>query len=255
MNFLNVTVSLVDGEIVTSLLTKATDTHQYLLPSSIHPPHVHKNLPFGLGLRVRSTVSNQVNVLHRMRKLSNFLIRRGYLRSLVETEISHIKPIPRKAALKRSGNRNTTEGNNQRSSLVCTWSDHLPKLQAFTSGALPILHSCNRLASIFKRLTGDHVIFGGLLVLTHSSRSEQNQPAGSHLCRSPRCKTCISVKQNLTELKYSGAKFHQINQNFTCISNSVINFLQCSVCNCVCVGETGCLLRDRITQHRSFNIT
>ena len=36
------------------LYTKPTDTHQYLLPSSDYPPHVHKHLPYGLGIRLQS---------------------------------------------------------------------------------------------------------------------------------------------------------------------------------------------------------
>ena len=42
INFLDVTVSLIDGQIETDLYVKLTDSHQYLHSSSCHPYHVRK---------------------------------------------------------------------------------------------------------------------------------------------------------------------------------------------------------------------
>ena len=42
INFLDVTVSLVDGQIETDLYVKPTDSHQYLHSSSCHPYHCKK---------------------------------------------------------------------------------------------------------------------------------------------------------------------------------------------------------------------
>ena len=51
--FLDTKSCLVDGRIVVDLYTKPTDTHQYLLPSSCHPKHCSKNIPYSLALRLR----------------------------------------------------------------------------------------------------------------------------------------------------------------------------------------------------------
>ena len=42
--------------------------------------------------------------------------------------------------------------------------------------------------------------------------------------------------------------------SYYCVSSSVVNFIQCSLCNCVYVGETGCKVRERMNQHR-FDIS
>ena len=42
INFLDVTVSLIEGAIETDLFVKPTDSHQYLQSSSCHPFHCKK---------------------------------------------------------------------------------------------------------------------------------------------------------------------------------------------------------------------
>ena len=41
------------------LYTKPTDTHQYLLPTSCHPKHFCKNVPYSLALRLRRICSDR----------------------------------------------------------------------------------------------------------------------------------------------------------------------------------------------------
>ena len=42
INFLDVNVRLVEGELMTDLFVKPTNTHQFLDPSSSHPYHLTK---------------------------------------------------------------------------------------------------------------------------------------------------------------------------------------------------------------------
>ena len=46
VNFLDVKVSLKNGVFSTDLYVKPTDTHQFLHPSSCHPFHCKKAIPF-----------------------------------------------------------------------------------------------------------------------------------------------------------------------------------------------------------------
>ena len=45
ISFLDTSSSLSEGELSTDVYSKPTDTNQYLLPSSCHPPHVTKSIP------------------------------------------------------------------------------------------------------------------------------------------------------------------------------------------------------------------
>ena len=51
INFLDVTVSLIEGVIEIDLFVKPTDSHQYLQSSSCHPFHCKKGIPYSQALR------------------------------------------------------------------------------------------------------------------------------------------------------------------------------------------------------------
>ena len=56
--FLDTKSRLAGNNIDMDLHTKPTDTHQYLLPSSCHPKHCSRNVPYSLALRIRRICSN-----------------------------------------------------------------------------------------------------------------------------------------------------------------------------------------------------
>ena len=58
INFLDVTVSLIDGQIETDLYVKPTDSHQYLHSSLCHPYHCKKSILYSQALRLNRICSN-----------------------------------------------------------------------------------------------------------------------------------------------------------------------------------------------------
>ena len=56
--YLETKYRLVGNAIDVNLYTKPTDTHQYLLPSSCHPKHCNRNVPYSLARRIRRICSN-----------------------------------------------------------------------------------------------------------------------------------------------------------------------------------------------------
>ena len=69
--FLDTKSCLVDGRIVVDLYTKPTDTHQYLLPSSCHPKHCSKNIPYSLALRLRRICTDTETFALRSKELTD----------------------------------------------------------------------------------------------------------------------------------------------------------------------------------------
>jgi peptide-methionine (R)-S-oxide reductase len=78
ISFLDTSSSLSEGELSTDLYSKPTDTNQYLLPSSCHPPHVTKSMPYSQALRIRRICSTDKSLKKRLGQLKNHLKRRGY---------------------------------------------------------------------------------------------------------------------------------------------------------------------------------
>ena len=46
VSFLELNVKLIDGKLKTDLFVKSTDTHQFLDPTSSHPYHYKKRIPY-----------------------------------------------------------------------------------------------------------------------------------------------------------------------------------------------------------------
>ena len=58
VNFLDVNIKLIDGELKIVLSVKPTNTHQFLDPTSCHPYHCKKGIPYSQALRFNSICSN-----------------------------------------------------------------------------------------------------------------------------------------------------------------------------------------------------
>ena len=78
INFLDVTVSLISGKIITDLYGKHTDSHQYLHSSSSHPYHCKKGIPYSQTLCLNRICSDPNSFDRRCNDLEKWLIERGY---------------------------------------------------------------------------------------------------------------------------------------------------------------------------------
>ena len=74
INFLYLNVKLIDGELKTDLFVKATDTHQFLDPTSSHPYHCKKGIPYSQALRLNRICSDNKNFDKRCNDLEKWLI-------------------------------------------------------------------------------------------------------------------------------------------------------------------------------------
>ena len=90
---------LDEDRICTDLYTKPTDTHQYLLPTSCHPKHCCKNIPYSLALRLRRICSDSNTFELRAKELTNQLQRGGYLKQDIASAIDKARQRSRDALL------------------------------------------------------------------------------------------------------------------------------------------------------------
>ena len=254
VDYLDATLGINGQSITSDLFTKPTDTHQYLLPSSDHPAHVHRHLPFGLGMRLRAIVSDDAKLEDRLAELTGFLKARGYSEDVIKSQLTKVQSIPRSQIL--SSSRRHTNDNNW-IPLVCRWNSHLPPLDKLLRESFPILQSNPHLRNTFDLPLVAYKRPRNLRdLLTSRPRADpigpsKDRPNGTFPCEVARCKTC-EVVRNIEAFRYKTNNTHLVQEHFTCASTSVVYLISCGhpKCNAAYVGETGCTLRERMNGHR-----
>ena len=250
VHYLDATLAIEDnGRISSDLFTKPTDSHQYLLPSSNHPPHVHEHLPYGLALRIRQIVSSDDRLRTRLAELRDFLLDRGYNEVAIQEQFERAAGVPRQQTLQKR--RRVT---NNRVPLVCSWDERLPDLRQILRQYFPVLQSEASLEQCFTsppllsfrrtRNLRDILVYG-----TQKNTSAQDAPIGTHKCLHSRCLTCPIV-HNITQIQTNSGLKH-VRDRFTCDTSSLVYVITCSKCNSVYVGKTGQKLRERMNGHRA----
>ena len=241
-----------NGQISSDLYIKPTDKHQYLLPTSNHPPHVHRHLPYGLAIRLRQIVSVDERFIMRLGELKSFLLARGYQSTDIDRQFAKAMRVPRSVALHCK--KKISE---DRVPLVCEWNERLPNLGSLIHQYLPILHSNEDLSICFKHppLASYRRPRHLKDILVHKTPHATGRPgppdlvAGTYKCEHARCLTC-PVVCNRTAIKTCSGQ-RSITGHFTCESSALVYLITCSTCNAAYVGETGQKLRERLKGHRA----
>ena len=101
INFLDVNIRLVGGELMTDLFVKPTDTHQFLDPSSSHPYHCKKGIPYSQALRLNRICSDNESFDKHRNDVEGWLMERGYNGKMIRQQILRAREHSRKDLLKK----------------------------------------------------------------------------------------------------------------------------------------------------------
>ena len=99
INFLDVNIRLVGGELITVLFVKPTDTHQFLDPSSSRPYHSKKGIPYSQALRLNRICFDNKFLDKHWNDLEGWLIERAYNRKMIRKQILRAREYSRKDLL------------------------------------------------------------------------------------------------------------------------------------------------------------
>ena len=107
MSFLDTTTTVKEGNMTTDLYSKHTEKHQYLSPSSCHPKHCFKSIPFShlQAIRVKRICSTVETTKQRLGDLRHHLKRRGYNDKVIESGFSKASEINRNDLLEYKGKK------------------------------------------------------------------------------------------------------------------------------------------------------
>ena len=104
--FPDLSVSIQHDHLVTSIFYKATDTHNYLLHSSSHPPKGKESIPYSLVLRLRGICSLDDDFHKQADCIPGFFSRRQYPADTIAAAAQRVSTIDRPTALQPTATNN-----------------------------------------------------------------------------------------------------------------------------------------------------
>ena len=125
IEFLDTFVKIENGIIYTDLYQKPTDKQLYIRHDSCHPNHTKKNLPYGLGLRLKRICSKEEDyVKHRM-ELKSHLRKRGYSGKNIERQLQRVDKLNREDLLQAKTKKKERRAGPASSYFLKTTAGHL----------------------------------------------------------------------------------------------------------------------------------
>ena len=98
---------------------------QYLLPSSCHPSHTFKSVPYSLALRLVRICSDQSDLKKRLTEFENMLLSRNYNKNIIRQTIAKALELDRMEFLKKAEKAKT-----DRVVLAITYHPKLPSVSS-----------------------------------------------------------------------------------------------------------------------------
>ena len=255
--FLDTLISIKNGMLSTDLYRKPTDRCLYLLPSSCHPNHITKNIPYSLCYRILRICSDRETFLKRIEELKSLLISRNYKLNVIEEAIVRISRLDRKSALQRVV-RKTTE----RSIFTTTYHPALPSFTTILNKSWKIMVKDPYLREVFPQppMVAYRQPRGYSLreLLVKSKIPPQRQCRaieGMSKCNKEPCSLCPFVDKTDKIKNAKGAVTVKIKTGVNCETRNVVYAIYCNKRECSemkYIGETMRTFRERFKEHLEY---
>ena len=252
VNFLDVKVSLKDGKFSTDLFVKPTDTHQFLHPSSCHPFHCKKAIPFSQALRLNRICSSDDEFENRCEDLYDWLRDRGYKHKLVEDQIRRACNFDRNDLLTKE--KPTKKGvlslNIEYNPAFSNLSKTLNELKCILQGDEQHrkVFSDTPLVGFSNGKSLKNILVRAVLPKTNLSEDQK----GSRKCGKAKCEVCknLITTNEFTSTK-TGEKFEIRKGPLTCDTKNVVYLINCKACGIQNVGSTETIYRKRFNNYKT----
>ena len=230
-----------------------------MLPSSCHPGHITRNIPYSLAYRLLRICSDPCDFCKRLEELRQDLLSRNYNTKIVQDAFDKIKLIDRKDAIKKVVKTKTVD-----TVLAITYhpafssiSSIVKKHHKVMTDDDPRLRRCFTKPSVvaYKRPKN----LKDLLIRSkfQSGRRSDRKLNGYTRCGRGWWRNCEACKL----IPERGLKTHTcdrsketftINSPVTCTTRNVVYKISCRKCNFFYIGETSRRFCDRFLEHRGY---
>ena len=251
IEFLDVTIKMVDGAVNTTIYEKPSDKHMYLHQKSSHPNTTKKAIPFGLGIRARRICSTEKEYKINRKKIVDNLGKRGYKKKQTSRILRKVDGMDRKQLLQYNDQKHEDQ---DRVPLVITYGNNLPDIQGIMHNRLKVMHRSAKMKEVFKEapLTAFRrdANIQDILVHVKHRRLFDSSKEGTHPCG----QTCAICTHMADKIEYTSGKGRQFTfkDPIDCKTNNLVYGIYCKECDrMVYVGETGTTLYTRFQNQLS----
>ena len=245
--FLDLFIYHKNNKLHTRTYSKPCDVHVFLVPSSCHPSHTLRNIPYSTALRIYKNTSELAEFHKSKEEYSNLLKARGYSIDIITESFRKVESNPRENYFLTGFSKKSKQEDNHVIPLVTDFNPELPNIGRVLNLHKHILRLDPDLCKaidpdgIFASFRGnktihDKLVHSRLPSLEDSSYEKEPgdevQPIGGcKKCNAKRCDFCNNfLKQTNTAYSYHTNSIFNINQNFNCESKNVVYVINDLIC-------------------------
>ena len=248
--FLDVMVKKEGTRLTTDIYYKPTDSFQYLPYTSSHPRHTKNNIPYNLARRICMIIENREKRGQRLQELRYILLSKKYPANVINIGIEKaLAQTPQELrVVKENGNND-----NYLLCLVTTYNPNNPTVFQLIRKTLPMLNQSAPSKSIMTRTKVIHSQrqprnLKKMLANSYFKRSDQDPEVKK--CGVKRCGTCPYLKEGREFTFSTRNETFRVKHSMNCTSTNLVYVITCAGCGQNYIGETGDVLRNRVTVHK-----
>lgn len=233
---------------------KPTNSFSYVDSTTCYSQSNIRNIPYGIGLRLRRICDDDNKFEKRASEYSNYLIARNYKPNDVDRQFNKVRNITRAEARQpkiRNANSQTTKN-----AFITTYNPILPNFHKIINDKLHILHSDPKLVNLFPTGSIKPIYRRSKNlkeILSPSAFPKKSSISTSSIAYCNRCDICknfINPSPNFTSTVTN--RTYMVKGNITCNSVYVIYLVTCKKCKHQYVGSTNDY-KKRMRGHKSDN--
>jgi peptide-methionine (R)-S-oxide reductase len=251
--FLDTSVSIKNGKLITDLYKKPTDRCQYLLPQSCHPANICKNIPFSLAYRLVRICSERSALLKRLDELKELLLSRKYNVKIVNNAIFRATQVSRVEALERVEKKKT-----RRVVFALEYHPALPDVNKIVRRSWRNMVKDPYLKAVFpeppmiafRRPKSLKDLLVRAKVPPPPTRKSTRHISGMKKCGN--CVVCPYVDEIKTCSSLNSSFSVKVNKPVSCCTENVIYLISCTKCSEQYVGQTGREFKKRMQEHLGY---
>jgi len=270
--FLDTFIYMKAGQLHTKPYSKPCDDHAFLVPTSCHPTHTIKNIPYSTALRIFKLTSEHDEYIQARAQYTSYLVARGYSNSLINQAFDKVETKSRLSYYQQQRHKEDDSSKGRLIPLVTDFNPGLPNIGRILNSHKHILRLDLELCKvidpdgIFTSFRGTKTLHE---ILIHSKLPPVEEPAvedpghaspdtaedsdsgGCFPC-AKKCDLCKNfLKPSTTIGSFHTNQVFSIKGRLDCDTKNVVYIVNDNICKLSYIGCTSDSLKVRFRNHKS----